>query len=149
MDAHATNADAVAQRHPDWIEKKLMHFHAIMPVPKGVKHDRFPQLPELDTLANSEQEHRLLAMHRALWLPGQPFIAPPGVPKERVKLLQDAFRKAYNDPEFHLNFRKLVGDDASPLMPEELERVVREFPRDPGTIELYKRIAGHNALPPR
>jgi tripartite-type tricarboxylate transporter receptor subunit TctC len=149
MDAHATNADAVAQRHPDWIEKKLMHFHAIMPVPKGVKHDRFPQLPELDAFASSEQEHRLLALHRAFWLPGQPFIAPPGVPKERARILQEAFRKAYSDPEFHLNFRKLVGDDPSPLMPEELERVVREFPRDPATIELYKRVASHNPLLPR
>jgi len=143
------NADAIAQRRPDWIDKKLMHFHAIMPVPKGVKHPRFVDLPELDAFASSEQEHRLLAMHRTLWLPGQPFIAPPGVPKERVRILQEAFRKAYNDPEFHLNFRKLVGDDPSPLPPEELERVVRELPRDPATIELYKRIASHHAFPSR
>ena len=149
MDAHATNADSVAQRHPDWITKKLMNFHAIMAVPKGAKDDRFGHLPELDTFANSEQEHRLLAMHRAFWLPGQPFIAPPGVPKDRTKILQAAFRKAYNDPEFSSNFRKLVGDDPSPLMPEELERVVREFPRDPKTTELYKRIAGQSSLPSR
>jgi diadenosine tetraphosphate (Ap4A) HIT family hydrolase len=89
MDAHATNADAIAQRNSDWIEKKLMHFHAIMPVPKGVKHPRFADVPDLDTFAGTEQERRLLAMHRALWLPGQPFIAPPGVPKERVKILQE------------------------------------------------------------
>jgi tripartite-type tricarboxylate transporter receptor subunit TctC len=149
MDAHATNADAIAQRRPDWIDKKLMHFHAIMPVPKGVKHPLFVDLPELDAFASSEQEHRLLAMHRTLWLPGQPFIAPPGLPKERVRILQEAFRKAYNDPAFHLNFRKLVGDDPSPLPPEELERVVRELPRDPATIELYKKIASHHALPSR
>ena len=149
IDAHATNADAVAQRYPDWIEKKLMHFHAIMPVPKGAKHDRFAHLPELDSFAYSEQERRLLAMHRTLWLPGQPFIAPPDVPKERAKILQEAFRRAYNDPEFHLNFKKLVGDDPSPLPPEELERVVRELHRDSATIELYKRIASHQVLPAR
>jgi hypothetical protein len=39
------------------------------------------------------------------------------VPKDRTKILQAAFRKAYNDPEFFSNFRKLVGDDPSPLMP--------------------------------
>jgi tripartite-type tricarboxylate transporter receptor subunit TctC len=149
MDAHATNADAISQRHPDWIEKKLMHFHAIMPVPKGVKHTRFAHLPDLDAFAGSEQEQRLLAMHRSFWLPGQPFIAPPGVPKERVTILQEAFRKAYNDPEFQLNFRKLVGDDSSPLMPEELERAVKELPRDTASIELYKRIAGSSELAPR
>jgi tripartite-type tricarboxylate transporter receptor subunit TctC len=88
-------------------------------------------------------------MHRAFWLPGQPFIAPPGVLKDRIRILQAAFHKAYNDPEFSSNFRKLVGDDPSPLMPEELERVVREFPRDPKTTDLYKRIAGQSSLPPR
>jgi tripartite-type tricarboxylate transporter receptor subunit TctC len=149
IDAHATNADSIAQRRPDWIAKKLMNFHAIMGALRGVKDDRFGHLPDLDSFANSEQEHRLLAMHRAFWLPGQPFIAPPGVPKDRTRILQAAFHKAYNDPEFRPNFQKLVGDDPSPLMPEELERVVREFPRDPKTVEVYKRIAGQSSLPPR
>ena len=149
IDAHATNADSIAQRHPDWIAKKSMNFHAIMAALKGVKDDRFGHLPELDAFAKTEQEHRLLAMHRAFWLPGQPFIAPPGVPKDRTKILQAAFHKAYNDPEFRASFQKLVGDDPSPLMPEELERAVREFPRDASTVDLYKRIAGQSSLPSR
>jgi tripartite-type tricarboxylate transporter receptor subunit TctC len=33
-------------------------------------------------------------------------------------------------PTFHQDFKKLSGFDASPLMPEEQEKVVRELPRD-------------------
>jgi hypothetical protein len=33
-------------------------------------------------------------------------------------------------------------------MPEEQERAIREIPREPETIETYKRIAGPDPLPP-
>jgi hypothetical protein len=33
-------------------------------------------------------------------------------------------------------------------LPEENERAIRELPRDPETIELFKKFAGPGALPP-
>jgi hypothetical protein len=39
-------------------------------------------------------------------------------------------RKVFNDPEFRAEFKKLVTDDVSPLMPEELMKVIKETPRD-------------------
>jgi len=33
-------------------------------------------------------------------------------------------------------------------LPEENERAIRELPRDPETIELFKKFAGAGALPP-
>lgn len=149
VDAHSTNSDSIVNRYPEWLDKKVMNFHANLPVPKGHTHPRFTHLPDVDKFAGTPLQQRVLAMHRAFRLPGQPFIAPPGVPQEQLKILQEAFRKAYNDPEFHANYKKLVGDDPSPLMPEELERAVREMPRDGETVDLYKRIAGHGDLPRR
>jgi hypothetical protein len=58
-------------------------------------------------------------------------------------------RKVFKDPEFRAGFRKLVTDDASPLMPEDLVKVIREMPRDPEIIELLKKFSGVEALPPR
>jgi hypothetical protein len=66
-----------------------------------------------------------------------------------VAILQDAFRKAYKDRAFHAAFKKLVGQDASPLMPEEQEKVIRELPDDPKIIGLFKRFTGPDPLPPR
>jgi hypothetical protein len=34
-------------------------------------------------------------------------------------------------------------------MPEALEKYVRELPRDPETIELFKKLAGAEPLPAR
>ena len=45
--------------------------------------------------------------------------------------------------------RKLTGDEASPLLPEDHEKVIKEIPREVEIIELYKKIAGAGPLPPR
>jgi len=76
-------------------------------------------------------------------------VLPPGTPKDRVKLMQDAMRKVFNDPEFRAEFQKLVSDDVSPLTPEELAKVIREMPRDPEVIEMLKNISGVAPLPSR
>lgn len=52
------------------------------------------------------------------------------------------------DPEYHANTKKLTGSVAAPLMPEEQERAIREIPREPETVDTYKKIAGPDPLPP-
>ena len=44
---------------------------------------------------------------------------------------------------------KLVTDDVSPLMSEELLKVIKETPRDPEVIEMLKKFTGVESLPPR
>jgi tripartite-type tricarboxylate transporter receptor subunit TctC len=149
IDARANIADTIAQRTPDWIEKRLVDFHAIIEIPKGDKHPRFAQLPEMESFAKTDRERKVIALNRTFRLGGSPFILPPGTPKEVVDILREAMRKVYNDPEFHKEFKKLTGDDPTPLMPEALEKYVRELPRDPETIELFKKLAGAEPLPAR
>jgi hypothetical protein len=149
IDARGTSADTVLRRNPDWLEKGLVDFHAIIEVPKGEKHPTFPHLPELESFAKSERDRKLMTMQRAFRVTGQPFILPPGTPKERVEILQEAFRKTYRDPEFHKEYKKFTADDPTPLMPEAHERTIREIPRDPEVIEIFKKLVGAGPLPPR
>jgi hypothetical protein len=58
-------------------------------------------------------------------------------------------RKTFADPEFHSEYKKIAGDDATPLVPEELEKVIRELPRDPEVVELFKKFLGAGPLPSR
>jgi len=149
VDARATAADSVAQRNRDWLEGGLVDFHAILEIPKGDKHPQFKQLPELESFAKSEREQKLINLARAFRVAGGPSVLPPGTPKDRVAILQEAFRKTYKDPEFLREYRKLTGDDASPLLPEVHEKTIRDIPRDPEVIELYRKIVGAEPLPPR
>jgi tripartite-type tricarboxylate transporter receptor subunit TctC len=149
IDARANIADTVIQRTPEWIEKKLVDFHAILEIPKGDKHPQFNRLPELESFAKLETERKLLAMSRAFRLAGSPYILPPGTPKERVQILQEAIRKTFRDPEFPKEFKKLTGDDPTPLTPEALETAIRETPRDRQIIDLFKKLASGEPLPAR
>jgi tripartite-type tricarboxylate transporter receptor subunit TctC len=149
VDARATAADSVAQRNPDWIDGGLVDFHAILEIPKGDKHPQFKQLPELESFARSERDRKVIMLSRAFRVAGGPSVVPPGTLKDRVAILQEAFRKTYKDPEFLREYKKLTGDEASPLLPEDHEKTIREIPRDPEIIDLYKKIAGAGPLPPR
>jgi len=88
-------------------------------------------------------------MYRTFRLIGTPYILPPGTPKAQVQILREAMRKAYQDPEFHKEFKKLSGFEASPIMPEEMEKAIRELPRDKETVELFKKLSGADPLPAR
>jgi hypothetical protein len=43
----------------------------------------------------------------------------------------------------------MVGDDAEIVMPEVMEKSIKEISRDPEVIELFKKLAGPGPLPPR
>jgi tripartite-type tricarboxylate transporter receptor subunit TctC len=79
------------------------------------------------------------------YIPGN--LLPPGTPKEQVGILQEAMRKAFQDPQFPKEFKKLAGDDPEIVMPDVLERSIKELPRNPEVIELLKTLAGPNPLP--
>lgn len=149
IDARASAAETILQRNTDWIDKGLVDFQLMLEVPKGNKLAHFAALAGLDDFAKSEREQKLLNMYRIFRMVGTPYLLPPATPKPQAQILQDAMRRALGDPGFHADFKKLAGFDASPLMPEALDRWVRQLPRDAEVIELFKRIAGPEALPGR
>ncbi|MSP40036.1 MAG: hypothetical protein EXR70_16220 [Deltaproteobacteria bacterium] len=144
-----TAADDLLTRRPEWLDKGLVDLHAIYAIPREEKHPRFSNLPEIDGFVKNERERKLLAMFRSFRLAGSPFIAPPAMPKDRLEIIKEAIRKTFRDKEFYKEYNKLVGEEPTPLMPEANEKSIRELPRDPETIELFKKFAGPGGLPPR
>ncbi|MGH7798004.1 MAG: Bug family tripartite tricarboxylate transporter substrate binding protein [Candidatus Binatia bacterium] len=147
IDARATSADTVLRRNPDWLKKHVVDFHAIIEVPKGEKHPQFMKLPGLETLAKSDLDRKLVSLQRSFRVTGQPFVAPPGIPRDRVVILQEAFRKTYLDPEFQKDYKKVTRDDPTPLLPENHEKAIEEIPRDPEVIEVFNKLIGGGPLP--
>lgn len=149
VDARTQNIDNLLKRSSDWIDKGLMHSHAVFEVPRGNRHPRFGHLPEIETFARSERERSVLAMLRAFRMMGAAYFLPPGTPKDRVEVLKTAMRQALRDPLFHKEYKKLSGDDATPVMPEDCEKILAELPRDKEPVELFKRFVGTAPLPAR
>jgi len=151
LDARSTVADSLLHEKPQWVDKGLMNFHGIIEIPKGRKHThpRFAELSDIETFAKSEMERKLVRLYRTFVGSGNPFILPPGTPRDRVHILQEAMRKTYRDPEFFKEYTKLSGLKAEPQMPEELEQTIKDMPRDREAVELFKKLTGPDPLPQR
>jgi tripartite-type tricarboxylate transporter receptor subunit TctC len=151
VDARVNIVDSTIQRNPHWFEKDLIDIHATLDIPKGITHShpRFANLPDLEKFAKSEKERKFIELFRAMRGTGQPFVVPPGTPTERVAILSGAMRKALQDPLYVKEYEKLATEPAMPMMPEDFDKALREVPREPELIELFKKFAGPGPLPPR
>jgi tripartite-type tricarboxylate transporter receptor subunit TctC len=149
LDGRSNAATSVLRRNSDWLEKGIMDFHAVMEIPRGAKHPRFGHLPEIESFSKSDRESKLLTLWRTFRVAGSPYILPPGTPRERVEVLQEAMRRALRDSEFHAHYKKIVGEEADQLMPEEITKSIKDIPRDPEVVDLLKKISGGGPLPPR
>jgi tripartite-type tricarboxylate transporter receptor subunit TctC len=150
LDARANIPDTILQRNPEFVDKAIVNFHAIVQIPKEDRHPHpaFAKLPELESFAKSEREKKILTMFRTFRLVGSPYILPPGTPREAAAVVREAMRRTFKDPAFLKEFKKLSGDDATPLLAEAQEKAIRDIPREPEVIATFNKLAGNDPLPP-
>ena len=149
IDARANSADTVIRRNAEALAKGQFNIHASLTIPKGKPHPRFANVVDVDTLARNDKERQLVSLFREFMYPRWPYVLPPATPPEIVKTLRDAMNRSFKDPGFPQEFKKLMGSEPSPLSGEEVEASIRELPRDPEIVGLYKKMAEHGPLPPR
>ena len=151
IDARSAVADSLLHTNPQWVDGGLMNLHGIIQIPKGRKHGhaKFSVLPDIESFAKSDMDRKLIAMYRTFVGSGNPYILPPGTPKDQVNILQEAMRKTYNDAEFFKEYKKLTGLVAEPQLPEELAQTIKDMPRDVEAVELFKKLTGPDPLPNR
>jgi tripartite-type tricarboxylate transporter receptor subunit TctC len=114
-------------------------------VQTGKKRD--PKLPDVPTIWELMNEHkttdagkRLATIILSVGAFGRPYVSSPGLPPDRAKILQGAFRKTLTDPDFQAQAkeRRLEID---PLGGEELEALAREVIAQPAeVVERMKRL---------
>jgi tripartite-type tricarboxylate transporter receptor subunit TctC len=151
VDAKVSIVDSAIVRNPHWFEKDLIDLHAILQIPKETTHShpRIAKLPDLEKFARSQNDERIIDLFRGMRASGQPFILPPGTPTDRVQVLQEAMRRTLRDPDYVKAYEKLTSEPATPLWPEAFEKALRQLPREPELIELFKKFAGPGPLPSR
>ena len=113
----------------------------------GRKRD--PRMPDVPTIHELMNEYKTPAATRSLVTAvlasgdiGRPFVTPPGLPADRLKMLRDAFQKTMKDPAFltDVKTRKLEVDPDSGEDLEAIAKSVVAQQRD--VIERMKKILG-------
>jgi tripartite-type tricarboxylate transporter receptor subunit TctC len=121
-----------------WSELKSRHKSLLgdinMPIQMALhKHDELPNVPLIMDLTSDPQEKAALKMIFARQTMARPFVAPPGVPPERVAALRKAFDETVRDPEF-LDEAKRLEMEVRPVSGEQVEELIKEIYATPPDI---------------
>ena len=114
VDGICESLDSINQRKPEWISNKTVN----VLLQAGAKsRPGLAGVPNVMTLARNDEEKQVLEYLYAGQDIGRPFVAPPDLPPERLKMLRDAFNATMKDPEFAADVKRNKFD----LEPEDGE----------------------------
>jgi hypothetical protein len=91
-------------------------------------------------LAKTDEQRQIFKMIFARQTMGRPYLAPPGVPAERLAALRKGFMDTMTDKEF-LDEAEANKFEINPVNGEELEALVKEVYRTPPDSEQSRRRA--------
>lgn len=122
---------------PQWIEKKNVTLIAQMALQK---HPELPDVPLIFDYIDNEQNRQIAELLFAPQVGGRPFIAPAGIPGERLKALQAAFAESLKDPDFLAEADKRKLEVQYTSGPELLALVERAFKAPADVVAQVRRI---------
>lgn len=95
--------DSAQARRPEWLKDGRLRFLFQGGASKNME---IPNVPFILDLAKTEEQRQALTFLYAGQGLGRPFIAPPGMAPERVRMLRDAFNATMKDAEFMADVEK-------------------------------------------
>jgi tripartite-type tricarboxylate transporter receptor subunit TctC len=97
------------------------------------KHPDLPDVPLIIDLAKTDEQRQILKLIFARQPLGRPYLAPPGVPADRVALLRKAFMDTMADKEFLAEAEK-AQLEITPIDGASLQKLVTEVYQTPAAI---------------
>ena len=121
---------SVQATHKDWITQKKI---VVLVQLALSKHPDLPDVPLVTDLAKTDEQRQILKLIFARQVMGGPYLAPPGVPKERVEVLRQAFLDTVKDKEF-LAEADTAQLEINPVTGPAIEKLLREVYQTPPDI---------------
>ncbi|MDB5648602.1 MAG: hypothetical protein JWL62_122 [Hyphomicrobiales bacterium] len=130
VDGTATSWAALRTGKKEWLRDKKIKI-ILQDVPE--RSADLPDVPALGELGATVADKQLLGLYASGGAIGRAFIAPPGVPAEIIKVLQDGFTAMTKDPEVIAEMQR-VNLDLDPLPPASLKAVVEKTLATPDDV---------------
>jgi tripartite-type tricarboxylate transporter receptor subunit TctC len=138
IDGQFVGISSVKTGQRDMWQKRA--FRVLLQAGRTTRHPEFPEVPTARELAPNPEILSLIEFAEIPFFMSLPFVAPPGVPADRVKALQDAFMAMCRDKAV-LDEADKLGIDMSPITAEEILKLVGRMAATPKDV-----IARYNAL---
>jgi len=122
--------DSVKNRRPEWIPKKTV---AVLLQGGAQPNPELKDVPFVLDLARTEEQKQAIDYLYAGQGIGRPFVAPPDLPPERLRMLREAFNATMKDADFvaEVQARKL---ELEPEDGEHLAALIRKIYATPKLI---------------
>jgi hypothetical protein len=130
VDGICQNLVGVSEIRPDWITGKKV---AILFQGGVAPNPELSDVPFVNDLARTLEDKQAIEFLYAGVGVGRPFIAPPGMPADRTKILQDSFSATMKDADFLAEAKKL-NLDVAPVDGEHLAAFVKRIYATPKPI---------------
>lgn len=139
VDGVVTGVSTLTTTQADlWTNRKI---RALVQFGRATRHPLLPDVPTGRELAGDAQTLALIKFAELPFAMSRPFIAPPGIPADRAKVLRDAFMATMADADFKSELDRIKFDDLSPIDGDAILALVREAMQTPkAIIETYNQI---------
>ena len=97
------------------------------------RHPDLPDVPLVTDLAQTDEQRQILRLIFARQVMGRPYLAPPGVPADRVAALRAAFMDTMADKEF-LSEAEKAQLEITPVAGEAVQKLIGEVYQTPPAI---------------
>ena len=115
---------------PDWLAQGKLNIVIQMAMQK---HPELPDVPLIMDMVSKPEDRVALEYLYATQEMGRPFVAPPGVPADRIAALRKAFEDTFADPEFLAEARRL-NQEVDPVPGARVQEIVERLYRTPRDI---------------
>ncbi len=120
----------VLATHADWVKQKKIHLLVQLALEK---HPDLPDVPLIVDLARTIEQKQILKLIFARQVIGRPYIAPPGIPGDRLAALRKAFIDTLADKEFLADAQKSKLE-ISAVPGDKVEALVKEVYQTPADV---------------
>lgn len=121
---------SIVVQKPDWLKEKKINLLAQIAL---VGHPDLPDVPLVMDFAKTDEDRQVLEFMFARNVLGRPFLAPPGVPGERVVALRAAFDAMVKDKESIAEFDKQK-QELTPVGGEAIQNLMARIYATPKEI---------------
>jgi tripartite-type tricarboxylate transporter receptor subunit TctC len=138
VDGAFSSYNTVRVTKQDWLRDKKINFL----VQYGEHSADLPDVPYAVELAKTEEDKQMLGFYVSSEKVGRAFLAPPGIPADRVATLRAAYDEAMRDPELLADIEK-SHSEFIPLPGEKLQALVAETTHvSPAIVARIRKILG-------
>ena len=107
----------------------------------GLKRDaQLPDKPLISELADNAEKREVLNLVSSPGALGQPYLAPPGVPEDRITLLRTVFAQTLRDPDFLADAAKIQAE-IEPMSGDQVAAIIKDVVGAPLAIIEKARAA--------